>query len=184
MEEKFEHIKSLCLTLSGTDPVIIARTLMNDPLISMHGPEHHVLDGSALLTALHNAGMEFDLSAALDEMRNRGSKMPGATCCKWGVCGSASSVGAALSTIHGTGPLSDDEYYKDNMRLTSRVLAALSEIGGPRCCKRNGFLALSTAVQFVKEHYGVELELAPIRCDFSPKNKQCIGMRCPFFQEG
>lgn len=183
MDEKFEQIKALCLTISGTDPVVIARTLMTDPLISIHGPEHHMLDGAALLTALHNAGVEFDLNAALDEMANRARKMPGATCGQWGVCGSASSVGAALSILHGTGPLSDSEYYKDNMRLTSRILTAMAEIGGPRCCKRNAFLSLSTAAAFVKERYGTHLELAEIHCDFSPKNRQCIGTRCPFFQE-
>lgn len=183
MDEKLERIKALCLSLTGTDPVTIARALMNDPLISIHGPEHHMLDGSALLTALHNAGAEFDLAAALDEMANRARKMPGATCGQWGVCGAAASVGAALSILHGTGPLTGGEYYKDNMRLTSRVLAAMAEIGGPRCCKRNAFLSLSTAAAFVKERYGIQLELAEIHCDFSPKNKQCIGKRCPFFQE-
>lgn len=183
MEEKRSRIKTLCLTLTSTNPVEIARTLMSDPLINIHGPEHHILDGSAFLTALHNAGASFDLDAALDEMAVRGQKMPGATCGQWGVCGSASSVGAALSILHSTTPLSDSEYYKDNMRLTSQVLAALSEIGGPRCCKRNGFLALHTAADFVREHYGIVLETGEISCDFSSRNKQCIASRCPFFRE-
>lgn len=182
MEEKINRILSLCLTAEGTDPVKIAKSLMEDPLIGMHGPEHHMLDGAALLTALHNAGVEFDLPAALNELAVRARKMPAGTCCQWGVCGSSSSVGAALSVLHGTGPLTNDEYYKDNMRLTSRVIAAEAEIGGPRCCKRNGFLALSTAANFVRERYGIDLPMDEIRCDFSPRNKQCIGARCPFFQ--
>lgn len=184
MEEKIQKILALCQTMEGTSPVTIAKELMSDPLIGIHGPEHHILDGAAFLTALHNAGVEFDFPAALEELAARGRKMPGATCGQWGVCGSASSVGAALAILHGTGPLSDSEFYKDNMRLTSRVLAALSEIGGPRCCKRNGFLALKTAAEFVRERYGVELKTGETRCTFSPRNKQCIGTRCPFFQEG
>lgn len=183
MEEKIQQILSLCQTMDGTDPVKIAKALMADPLISIHGPEHHILDGAALLTSLHNAGEDFDLTAALEELAVRGQKMPGATCGQWGVCGSASSVGAALSIFHGTGPLSDNEFYKDNMRLTSRVLDALSQIGGPRCCKRNGFLALTTAVNFIRERYGIQLAMEEIRCEFSPRNKQCIGTRCPFFKE-
>lgn len=183
MDEKSERIKALCLSMTGTDPVVIAQNLMKDPLIGVHGPEHHILDGAALLTALHNAGEEFDLCAALDEISVRGRKMPGATCGQWGVCGSASSVGAALAILHGTGPLSDNEFYKDNLRLTSRALAAIGEIGGPRCCKRNAFLSLTTAVDFIRKKYGIQLEASPISCEFSPRNAQCIKMRCPFYQE-
>ena len=32
---------------------------MQKDYISIHGPEHHVLDGSCFLTALHNAGLHF-----------------------------------------------------------------------------------------------------------------------------
>ncbi len=35
-------------------------------------------------------------------------------------------------------------------------------------------------VRFVKEKYGVEMELDEIECEFSSWNKQCIGTRCPF----
>ena len=63
----------------------------------MHGPIHHIIDGAAFMTAMYNAGVKFNLDTALDELANRGSDMPGATCGKWGMCGSASSVGAALA---------------------------------------------------------------------------------------
>lgn len=110
--------------------------------MGMHGPEHHMADGAAFLTAMHNAGAVFDLKEALDEMERRGAKMPGATCGQWGVCGSASSVGAALSIIHQTGPLSDNEFYKDNLRFTSMSFCRLADIGDPRCCKRNAFICV------------------------------------------
>ena len=32
--------------------------MMADPYVHMHGPEHHVLVGMALLTAVHNAGAD------------------------------------------------------------------------------------------------------------------------------
>ena len=173
-------IKEICLSETGKDPFKILQKLMALPTTPMHGPIHHLLDGAALMTAIHNAGVEFDLSAGLDELFERGSAMPGATCGRWGVCGAASSVGAALAVIHGTGPLSDSEFYKDNLRLTSRVLARIAELGGPRCCKRNGFTALATAVEFVNERYSVQLENSGFVCGFSPNNQQCIGDRCPF----
>lgn len=173
-------LKEICLGTESTNPYAILLDLMHQPEIPMHGPVHHILDGAAFMTAMHNAGTAFDLDAALDELSARGAQMPGATCGKWGVCGAASSVGAALAVMHGTGPLSDSEYYRDNLRLTSRVLANIAEIGGPRCCKRNGFAALDTAVAFVKERYGIQLEKQAVMCPFSGKNPQCIGARCPY----
>lgn len=175
------RIKEQCLQERSTNPYAIACRLMADPAIPMHGPVHHLLDGAALMTALHNAGMEFDLASGLDELFERGGKMPGAICGMWGVCGSAASMGAALAVIHGTGPLSDNDFYKDNLRLTSRILAREAELGGPRCCKRNGFTAILTAVEFVRETYGVELQTSEVRCAFHEKNAQCIGARCPYY---
>lgn len=181
MEEKFELIKAACLNAETDDPIALAVSLMENERIGMHGPEHHVLDGSCLLAALHHAGMGFDLNAALDEMAARGRLMPGATCGKWGMCGSAASVGAALSVIHGTGPLSGGELYKDNLRLVSRALGRIAEVGGPRCCKRNAFLSLGAAVDFVEERYGIQLAKHEIVCEFSHKNAQCLASKCPFF---
>ena len=178
--QKLHRIKELCAVQGGTDPVAIAKTLMQDPLISIHGPEHHILDGAAFLTALHNAGVSFDFDAAFEELRQRGKKMPGAICGQWGICGSAASVGASLAILHNTGPLSDNDYYKDNLKLTSRILSRMAEIGGPRCCKRNAFLSLQTASDFVRENYDIPLESHEIKCGFFPKNEQCIGKRCPF----
>lgn len=106
--------------------------------------------------------------------------MPGAICGQWGICGSAASVGASLAILHNTGPLSDNDYYKDNLKLTSRILSRMAEIGGPRCCKRNAFLSLQTASDFVRENYDIPLESHEIKCGFFPKNEQCIGKRCPF----
>ena len=68
------------------------------------------------------------------------------------------------------------------MEYTSKVIARMSEIGGPRCCKRNAFISLSTAVKFVKDKYGIEIELDKIDCEFSSKNKQCIGIRCSYYK--
>ena len=66
--------------------------------------------------------------------------MPGATCGMWGVCGAVSSMGAALSIIDGTGPLSSDDSWGKHMEFTSKALGSLAKVGGPRCCKRDAFL--------------------------------------------
>ena len=77
--------KEICLLTNSTNPYEILLELMRQPETPMHGPVHHILDGAAFLTAMHNAGAEFDLDAALDELAARGAQMPGATYGKWGV---------------------------------------------------------------------------------------------------
>ena len=180
-ENKTERIKTLCLQMKDTNPVRIARILMKDPLINMHGPEHHILDGAALLTAMHSAGVDFSLEEALDELIIRGSKMPGAICGQWGVCGSAASIGAALAIVHQTGPLSHNEYYRENLELTSQALANIAKVGGPRCCKRNAFLSLKTAIAYLKEKENIDLEDEEVICEFNPNNQQCLKQKCPFY---
>ena len=56
--------------------------------------------------AFRNAGGKIDLGPALDEL-------------------------AALAIIDGTGPLSQDESYKEHMEYTSSVIKRMSTIGGP-----------------------------------------------------
>lgn len=183
MEQKIEIIKEACKKETGTNPIQIAKNLMKCPSIRIHGPEHHVLDGAAFLCALKNAGAEFDFDHALDVLALRGSQMPGAICGQWGVCGSSASIGAALAIFHETGPLSDNEYYKDNLFYTSLALHDIAQIGGPRCCKRNAFLSLQRAIQFVKEKYQINLDQDEIICEFSSKNQQCLHERCPFYNK-
>lgn len=183
MENKYKLIKNECLKSNEKNAVKLAISIMKKDYISIHGPEHHILDGACLLTTMYNCGYEFDLENALDEMIERGKTMPGATCGTWGMCGSSASIGAALAIIHETSPLSSNQYYKDNLSCVSRALAKIAEIGGPRCCKRNAFLSLQTAIDFVNKNYDIKLEKSDIACTFSEYNKQCIGQKCPFHKD-
>ena len=109
--------------------------------------------------------------------------MPGATCGMWGVCGAVSSMGAALSIIDGTGPLSSDASWGKHMEFTSKALYSLSKTGGPRCCKRDAFLSFQQAIEFINDNYDVELESDSIECLFNEKNEQCIKEKCPFYKK-
>ena len=181
MEKRVETIVEACLREQSCDVVEIFRRIAQSDAVRIHGPEHHVLDGAALLTAFYNAGGSIDLPAALEEMTKRGLQMPGATCGLWGVCGAVSSMGAALSIIDGTGPLTTDESWGKHMTFTADALRSLSQVGGPRCCKRDAFLSFQKAVNSINENYGVPVACSPIRCTFSDKNEQCIKARCPFY---
>lgn len=181
LEEKYHLIREQALKETSIDPLEVARSIMKEDFVSVNGPEHHFLDGAAFLVAYKNANGKVDLPSALDELAERSIKMPGAMCGYWGVCGSSSSVGAALSIIHKTTPISDDEFYKDNTEYTSSVLKLLSVVGGPRCCKRNAFLALGEAIRFVEKKYGIKMGKSKVICEYSLLNEQCIGEKCPFF---
>ncbi len=182
MEQRALKIITACLKEKSKNPIEIFLNIAGKDFIRMHGPEHHILDGAALLTAFYNAGGKIDLKKSLYEIMKRGLQMPGATCGMWGVCGAVSSIGAALSIIDGTGPLSDDPSWGKHMEYTSKALMDLSKAGGPRCCKRDAFLSMLQAIEFVNENYDVKLESGPVECNFSEKNGQCIKGRCPFYK--
>ena len=183
MEERAKKIIEACLQEKSKNPIDIFKHIADMEFVRIHGPEHHVLDGAAILTAYYNAGGQIELEPSLNEMMKRGLQMPGATCGMWGVCGAVSSIGAALSIIDGTGPLSSDSSWGKHMEFTSNALYSLSQVGGPRCCKRDAFLSFQKVIEYINENYDVELDSSRIECNYSEKNEQCIKERCPFHKK-
>ena len=90
-KDALDLICQFCLHTELKNPVAIMEQLIDFPQIHMHGPEHHVLVGAALLAAYKNCGGELDLSSALDQMKERGSQVPGGICGQWGTCAQASA---------------------------------------------------------------------------------------------
>ncbi len=175
-----DQIVGLCLSHPSKDPYQVFSDLAALPFCHMHGPEHHVMVGASLLTAYKNAGGEMDLSAALKEMLSRGQEVPGGASGFWGACGAGISSGMFVSVLTGSTPLSGEVWGLSN-QMTGRALQAIGTVGGPRCCKRDSYLAITEAVAFVKEHFGIEMELSEIRCSHFAKNNQCIKENCPFY---
>ena len=176
-------ILAYCLAGGSKAPSVILEGMMDLPFCHMHGPEHHVLVGAALLTAYAHAGGDIDLRVSLPEMLGRGKQVPGGACGFWGACGAGISAGMFVSIITGATPLAGRSFGLAN-RMTSRALAAIGGIGGPRCCKRDSYLSIREAVAFVRENIGVRMELGEIACSRSARNEQCIGRRCPFYGAG
>lgn len=174
-----DSIFGVCLSETSKNPVEILNRMMELPFCHMHGPEHHIMVGAALLTAYKNAGGSIDLGKALPEMYSRGKEVPGGVCGFWGACGAGISTGIFISIVTGSTPLANEPFALAN-KMTARSLAAIGTVGGPRCCKRDSYLAIGQAVEFVKENLGVAMEASPVQCHFSAKNNQCIGLRCPF----
>ena len=167
---------------SSKNPIEIVEKLMKQPFCHMHGPEHHIMVGAALLTAFKNAGGQIDLETSLIEMINRGKSVPGGACGFWGACGAGISTGMFVSIISSSTPLTSKPLGLSNL-MTSKALNAIGTIGGPRCCKRNSFLAILVAIDFVKENFGIELEITNVVCGFSSENNQCIKTACPFMKQ-
>ena len=92
-----DSIFVICLSETSTDPIKIIRKMMVMSFCHMHGPEHHVMVGAALLTAYCNAGGEIYLAESLKEMHSRGKAIPGGACGFWGACGAGISAGQFMA---------------------------------------------------------------------------------------
>ncbi|MCR5564123.1 MAG: hypothetical protein K6F46_12325 [Desulfovibrio sp.] len=174
-----DSIIGACLNETSKNPVRILAKMMSLPFCHMHGPEHHVMTGAALLAAYRNAGGDIDLDSAVMEMLARGKSVPGGACGFWGACGAGISSGMFVSIISKATPLTQKSFGLSNL-MTAKSLTDIGEIGGPRCCKRNSWLSVLAAVDFVTDNFGVKMEKPDITCGYSTKNNQCIGKRCPF----
>lgn len=166
-----DTIIGLCMKETSKNPVVIIEKMMALPFCHMHGPEHHVMVGSALLTAYKNAGGNIDLHGALIEMMNRGKSVPGGACGFWGACGAGISTGMFISIISQSTPLSNEPFALSH-KMTAKSLEKIGEIGGPRCCKRDSFISVLSAIEFVKEHFGIEMEKVEVVCHYSAQNNQ------------
>lgn len=178
----YESIRNICLESTSSDPYDVFMQIIDDGKLRTHDFKHHVAVGSALLAAHRNAGTRIDLELMLDEMRKRGSKIPPGACGLMGNCGAAVSVGTFLSILTGTTPLSEDTWGDVNL-ATAQCLIQLALIGGPRCCKRNSFIALKVGARIASEKFGSEMDIpADPVCQMHDENPDCIRDRCPFYK--
>lgn len=177
-----EAVVRACLHASERNPAKIALRIMRHPAVHMHGPEHHALTGCVLLAAYHASGGAAELETGLPEIVRRAGRIPGGSCGFMGCCGAAVGAGTYWSVAAGATPLSRGAWADCN-RLTSRCLAEIAAYGGPRCCKRDTFLALLAAVAFTAQQTGVQMEWDDsLACEFSAENRECLGGGCPFFR--
>jgi len=177
-----EVIKVFCESSELTNPIQIAEILMKNPKIHMHGPEHHYLVPAALITAYYNLKNEPQTKKMkLLIAEKRASKILGGFCGYYGTCGAAVGTGIFLSIILDATPLKKEEWRLAN-HITGETLLKIADHGGPRCCKRNTFLAISEAVKFIEKKLNVKIPVKEdLKCSFNHLNAECIGENCPFF---
>lgn len=179
-------IERFTIASDSTDPIAMALTLMKAAPVKMHGPEHHFLVPAVLLAAFYNmTGPQAEKGTRIRKARQRAEHVPGGFCGFYGDCGAAVGTGIFLSVMTDATPLSHDEWRLANL-VTADSLRTIALAGGPRCCKRNSFLALLEAIRFVKEHFQVALPSGDttLVCDFTHFNRECKKEDCRFYPAG
>jgi len=175
-------IEKSCIASEGTDPVELARMLMGSPAVKMHGPEHHFLVPAVLLAAYCNAtDKKGEKEKKIREARKRSDNVLGGFCGFYGDCGAAVGTGIFVSIVTGATPLSRKEWRLANL-MTAESLRTIAMLGGPRCCKRNTFLALGEAASFARRELGVKIPVGrKVKCSFRHMNRECLKKECPFY---
>jgi hypothetical protein len=179
-----ELILQYCIQSNQTDPIELAIILMRHKSINMHGPEHHFLVPAVLLTAYYN--MKNDPVKKKEKLivaEKRAKNVLGGFCGFYGCCGAAVGTGIFMSLMTEATPLSKDEWQSSNM-LTANTLQSIAKAGGPRCCKRDTFIALLETIKYLKEYFHITMNHnSECKCEFSDFNKQCLNNNCKFYNK-
>jgi hypothetical protein len=146
----------------------------------MHGPEHHFLVPAALVAAYSNVRGETEARGRrVAEVRRRSEPVAGGFCGLQGACGAGIGAGTFVSVVTGATPLTGERRGLANL-ATSRALTLVAATEGPRCCKRDSWLSLLSAVRFAREHLDTDMPARGPRCTFRDRNRECIARDCPF----
>jgi hypothetical protein len=178
-------IEKYCSTSNGTNPIMMAVTLMHNPALKMHGPEHHFLVPAVLLAAYYNLqhSSPEEKESKISVARKRSEDIKGGFCGFCVACGAGIGTGIFVSIITHATPLSKVEWKLSN-QMTAKSLQAIAERGGPRCCMHDTFLAIMTAVVFLQKELETTLPIDQhIKCTFTSCNKECHKEECLFFEQ-
>lgn len=177
-----EFIKSECLNYKGDDPIALAVRIMNSPVIKMHGSEHHFIVPAVLLTCINNSkNTPEDIKEKLDKASLRAENESTSTCTYHaGTCGAAIGTGIFLSMFLGRDHLQDDAWSLSN-HVVADTMKKIAEHGGPRCCKRDTYFALETAIEYLNDSFALSLKKSEAKCTFSLRNRSCGLEQCIFY---
>jgi len=178
------RIEQLILESKEKDPVVIFYDIMDQAQKEWEAPVplpvnndwHHFIVPGVILAAMRNNGYGVT-DKDIREGMHRGRSFCGGSCGFAGTCGGAYGVGIVASLINRTTPLHDEERI-EAMELVAETLRKIAK-HARRCCKRSSFTAIESVVEYLA-HKGYPLPLSRIRCNFSTRNRMCLGVRCPY----
>jgi hypothetical protein len=182
------RIKEKIMEASEKDPLEMFERIMSEVESEWDGPAplpvnsewHHFIVPGVIISALRNCGYPFT-DRDVEEAIKRGQKFAGGSCGFMGVCGGANSFGIVLSVLKKTNPLNDEER-SENLRSVGEILKEIS-LYPRRCCKRSSFISIEKSVVYLRDHGFERLPLSTAVCRWSPKNKMCLGVKCPYFPQ-
>ncbi len=175
--DTLDHMETLLIKSSETNPILLADRVFHLPTMKMHGPEHHSMVPAVLETAHQNLLGIRDVNK-IRETISRGKDIKGGSCGYHGTCGACVGTGIAESVYLGAKPSSKEER-GSAMRATGSALLAISEFGGPLCCKRDSIASIENYM--TNSDRFAEAEPATYLCSFSKYNKGCLTTDCPYF---
>lgn len=175
-------IKKKCTEYSGNRPLELAVEIMNNPIIRMHGGEHHFLTPSVLLTVFNNLTKKFaDKAEKLDELEKYiAHNAPKSCSLEAGTCGAA--IGAGVFFIN----FLQDNFVPEVLdRLSEYIrqesIRQIDEIGLSRCCKRDTYISLEVTSKVLRDNLDLDIIISEPKCTFSLRNKSCGMEECPFY---
>lgn len=166
------------------DPLKQTDELMQLDGFPLHYPVHHYLVPAVLLASVREA-QHADKELLVRNLalaKERALQVPGGSCGFFGACGAAVGVGIFWSVLTDSTPYSKDTWGLANQE-TGKALTAISEFGGPRCCKRCTWRSIESALPEIEERLDIKLPATKVHCTFHDKNKECLHAYCPFYPE-
>jgi len=145
-----------------------------------HGPWHHLIVPGIIIASLKNNEYAFT-DDDVEEAMKRGSMIPGGSCGFHGVCGAGTGLGIAVSIITKSTDFHDAERSKA-LEAACEAIGRIAKLGGPRCCRMSTYITLSLAVKRLAEMgYKLPVEQTVGQCKIHAQNKECHGLKCPFY---
>jgi uncharacterized protein len=172
-----DHMNDLLVRSTEKNPIRLAEMVFDLPTMKMHGPEHHSMVPAVLETAHQNTIGIRDAGKIREAIR-RGKDIKGGSCGYHGNCGACVGTGIAESIYLGATPKSKEERGRA-MLATSRALMAVSDFGGPLCCKRDSITSIMTYMDG-SQRYEDAGDHRYV-CSHYKYNPDCLARECPYF---
>lgn len=170
----------------STDPLRVVQKALLHPSFKFHGPEHHSLVPAAILIAMKNRGITRPdgspiTSDTILEGIRRGARIPGGFCGYAGTCGACVGAGVAVALYLGSTPTKGPERRSAHKATTDAL--SLSQDGLKRCCKRATYFGVTSAMNMLRDEFGVDLGNPPEMqsCEYFSRNKDCEQELCPYY---